>query len=539
MSPAELLATSVGNGAINQSMNEIRESANPKRVEVSEREATVNLQRRRLLRWSMLSAGSMNLLSACADTPEDARLTENALPVSEGGGTSARTPIAAPTPTPATAAPPSEPIPETPPPTTTATPGTLPSWVPRAGEVAVLTQNNGLLANRFRDIVAPYQEPFYSVKIVNDYSTAYKNPYWGAYGCTVFFGGGHAGTNDNMVAVAEYGPTAITFKRVCDPTPWFGTGTDATTRSNNSIGNIYTLLNATYMEALSDGKPGAPHSYGSGDIIGPEHGGAANGTFARVITAAVGAIGFEGALTSHELRFASPSTPSDQLNWVRMTNEARPTTASWTTPHLTAFVGPQQRIYIQTNDSSPNVRWYDRTLKSWVTGTGKCFDFDGSYGGGANGNAFDSGIMFHVPARGLLICMYPVNDNLIVQWIDVTVAQPTLGGTAKLSRALTLTWPWSAACWCLHNNRIIVAGVAGDNTAAYEIEIPANAADTWTVVRAPFGAGQTFVPGDPAAGIGVTYKKWHYDEKVRAIVYMPFAAHTGDDKVWVYRPRST
>lgn len=402
----------------------------------------------------------------------------------------------------------------------------------------MLTQSSGQLTNAFRDIVAPYYEPFYSVKIVNDYSTSVKNPYWGDFGATVFFGGGHAGTNDNMVAIAEYGASGITFKRVVDPTPWFGTGTDATTRGDNSTGNIAGLLNA-YMEAKSDGKPGAPHSYGSGDIIGPEHGGASNGTFARVITGAVGNVGITGALASHELRFASTTESSSRRTWVRTTDEVLPVTVSWSAPNLTAFVGPQQRIYIQTNDGFQYVRWYDRVLKTWVTGTGRRFNFDDSYGGGSEGNSFDSGIMFYVPARGLLVCMYPVNDKLVVQWMDVTVAQPTLGGTATLSVPLTLTWPWSAACWCPDNNRIIVAGVAGDNAAVYELAIPSNPCNTWTVTRAPFGAGQTFVPGDPAARIGVTYKKWHYDEKVRAIVYMPFAAITGDDKVWVYRPRGT
>ena len=64
--------------------------------------------------------------------------------------------------------------------------------MPPAGQVAVLTNANGRLANRFRDIVAPYFDPFYSKKIVNDYSGAFKNPYWGTYGATVFFGGRHA-----------------------------------------------------------------------------------------------------------------------------------------------------------------------------------------------------------------------------------------------------------------------------------------------------------------------------------------------------------
>lgn len=399
--------------------------------------------------------------------------------------------------------------------------------------MAALTQTNGLLANRFRDIVAPYFDPFYSAKVVNDYSGAFKNPYWGPYGCTLFFGGGHAGTNDNMVAIAEYGATAITFRRVCDPTPWFGSGTDSATRNKNSVGNANALMDLQYMESTIDGKPGAPHSYGSGDIVGPEYGGAANGTFLRVLSAAVNCANDAGAVAAHELRFDDTTTASSQRRWTRVTNEVRTTRNGWMAPHLTAFVGPQQRVYIQTNDSTPNVRWFDRGLKTWVTGSGRTFAYDYADG-------YDSGIMFYVPARGLLLCLYPRGGKLQVQWMDVSVAQPTLGGTATLTHALAVSNPWSAACWCPHNHRIIVAGVTADSAAAYEIEIPADLARPWQIARAPFGNGQTFSPADAKAGIGITYKKFHYDEKVRAIVYTPLVAGTsGDETVWVYRPRST
>ena len=94
---------------------------------------------------------------------------------------------------------------------------------------------------------------------------------------------------------------------------------------------------------------------------------------------------------------------------------------------------------------------------------------------------------------------------------------------------------FSCACWCPDNNRIIVGAASGDNAAVYEIEIPATLSNPWNIVRAPFGDGQTigFV-GSP------TYKKWSYNSRVRAIVYMPYAAGlTGDDTVWVYRPRNT
>lgn len=54
----------------------------------------------------------------------------------------------------------------------------VPSWVPPPGEVAVLTQSNGGLRNRFIEQAAPYFEPYYYVNTVNDYSGAFKNPHW-------------------------------------------------------------------------------------------------------------------------------------------------------------------------------------------------------------------------------------------------------------------------------------------------------------------------------------------------------------------------
>ncbi|MBL8346809.1 MAG: hypothetical protein JNN03_15325 [Rubrivivax sp.] len=398
----------------------------------------------------------------------------------------------------------------------------------------LLTQTNGGLTNRFRDIVAPYYDPFYSKKIVNDYSGAFKNPHWGTWGCTMFFGGGHAATNDNMVAIAEYGAGGITFKRVCDPTPWFGTGTDATTRYRNSVDNANAFLNTTYMESTLDGKPGAPHSYGSGDVIGPEHGGAAHGTYTQVISAAVNYRNDDGAIAAHELPLDSMATASSARAWRRVTNATGTAFGASAAPFLTSFVPSQNRVYIVTNGMNvPGpVRWFDRSTKAWVTGAGVGFSYDESDG-------WDSGILFHVPARDLLLCVYPVGARLKIQWMSVSATQPTLGSAVTLSQSLTLAMPWSAACWCTHSNRIIVAGVSGDNAAVYEIEIPTTLTSPWPVTRAPFGAGQTFVPADPALGYGVTWKKFQYDEKLRAVVYMPLAASEGDDRVWVYRPRGT
>lgn len=407
----------------------------------------------------------------------------------------------------------------------------------------MLTNANGRLANRFRDTCPAYYDAENSVKIVNDFSTSFKNPYWGFYGGQVFFGGGHAGTNNNMVVVAEYGQTAITFKRVCDPTPWFGS--TAAFQTQNATGDANSRLNRTYMESTLDGKPGSPHSYASGDIIGPEHGGAANGTFIQVISAAVNHANDEGAIAAHKIDFADTTSPPGSRSWQRVTNGTGDAAFGdqWPAPLYTAFVPPQNRIYITPN--GPNVqgevRWFDLASRTWVRGSGIGFSNGESDG-------FDSGIKFHVPSRNLLVFIYPLNTQLKVQWMDVSQAQPTLGGTASLSSVLRVgasagTTNWSAACWCPLNNRIIVAGVftgaSMDTTAVYEIAIPPTLTQDWPVERVPLGAGQTLVPPDTREDRGVTWKKFFYDEKVRSIVYFPLASPDGNDTVYVYRPRFT
>ena len=411
----------------------------------------------------------------------------------------------------------------------------LPSWVPAPGEVAVLTQANGKITNQFESQVAPYYDPFYYVKTVNDYSTGFKNPYWGTYGATVFWGGGHAGTNDNTVTVAEYGQSAITFKRVSDPTPWTGsTATDANNRGSNSAGNFNSILNYTYMEG-PDGQPGSPHSYSCGDIIGPENGGAQYGTLVQIASSAVNLNNDAGASAAHKIDFDTLTLQkSDGTNrkWTRITNNVGPSGFLGASPHYTAFVPAQNRIYYFASSGS-TARWFDRNTNTYVMGTGTGFDLGPSDG-------FDSGIVFHVPSRNILVAMYPQGNTLKVQWMDVSVNQPTIGGTATLSQSLAISDPWSAATWVPDSNRIVLAGVTGDDTAAYEIEIPSTLTNTWTVTRAPFASGQTFTPYDKQAGIGLTYKKFQYDPKVHAIVYMPRAERDGvNETIYVYRPRGT
>lgn len=416
----------------------------------------------------------------------------------------------------------------------------VPLWVPAAGEVAVLTVANGGLTNNFRDAIAPYFQPAYSIGIVNAYSGAFPNPYYGPYGATLHFGDGHASSNDNSVIAQVHGYSAITFQRLVDPTPWFGTGTDETTRNTNSIGNANSKMDLAYMDTLPGiglvpYQPGAPHSYGCGEVRGPEHGGAACGTFWQTARAAVNHANDAGAASVHRLELTDTTTPSSARVWVRDTNNVGVLTAiNPGAPLWSVYVSGQNRTYLfGYNQNGAKLRWYDHASQTHVTGTGDSFDWaagDGPYGAGA---------FFHVPGPQIIVGMWPSGGNLRVEIIDVSVAQPSATKVARtLSAAVPIPNNWNHGCWCEDNSRILVGNVSAGNDRVVEIAIPPSLGSTWTVETALFGAGQT-IAFEPPASICNSFKKWSYNRTAKAIVYMRQAVATGGDTVYVYRPRGT
>ncbi|MCY7315979.1 MAG: hypothetical protein LH480_10245 [Rubrivivax sp.] len=424
----------------------------------------------------------------------------------------------------------------------------LPTWVPAAGEVAMLTVANGGLANNFRDECAPYYSDYYYVRTTNTYGGCFKNPFWGSYGAAMFFSGGHGNINDNSVTMAEYGVNAVTFKRVTDPTPWFGRGTDSDTKVNNSAAGSEVIKGVSVpgqMDVISapgdparvfnygistiDGAPGSSHTYGSGDFIGPADGGAANGTHLRVWSPALNRNSQNGAVSALALDFVSTTAATGTRSWRKESLNRLNETGNGAAPVLTQWVPRQQRVYVVTNGLT-RVWWFDKATGTYVTGSGVGFDFDLADGS-------DGGTLFHVPERGLLVCAYRRAGVIELQWMDVTVAQPTKGGTATLSTRLNVLDPWGAATWCPDNNRIILGAISGDNAAVYEVQIPDTLSSAWTVTRAPFGAGQTL----PDMNTTGEFKRFHYDHKIKSIFYFAFAkrADQGHDVAYVYRPRFT
>ena len=502
--------------------------------------------RRRFLRRAFVAIGSLQGFCACgggtdAAVASAAELSSDSLPTALASPSNADVPVLPPGPAPlaAQAPPPGvvAPKPAGPLPAPVALKGPLPSWVPSPGSVTVMTQTNGLLTNSFRSTVAPYYSDYYSAETVNAYSGSVVNPYHGTYGVIVFEGGGHAGSNDNSVHVLDLQADGASFRRVTSPTPLFGSGTDADTRYANSYGgDVMPLTDFTWTEYTVDGQPTSRHSYGAQDVIGPEHGGAVHGTLMRVLTGAGAAHGMANGEVPHKVDF---NTTAGLLKWERA--GSRPGVSGLPSanpavsfhlggPNWTAHVAHQSRIYIECNGQGGTMapRWFDLGTRTYVMGTGLAR--------ANNPDLADGGIMFHVEWRRMLVHADAKGGNLRLRYMNVDVDQPSWVETPRdLSRSIPVAGTWSAACWCPDNGRIIVGNVQGDDAAVYEIEIPSDVDQVWNVTRVPLPAGQR-IRWAPST----TYKKWSYNPYVRAIVYMPYAARaSGDDEVYVYRPRGT
>ena len=205
----------------------------------------------------------------------------------------------------------------------------LPSWVPAAGAVASYTGGGSVLTNNFVSQIAPYYESFYSKRIVSDYSSAVVNPYAGDYGGLLYFGGGHAGTNDNSVIALTATDSTLTFKRIADPSPYYGIGTDTTTKDNNSNGDVSSLIDATYGDPISSvdtqKRAAANHTYGHGSVL-PPSGAASYGTFFAPCTTGGPRYNSANFGSAHALSIASLTTTATNA-WARassLANTARP-----------------------------------------------------------------------------------------------------------------------------------------------------------------------------------------------------------------------
>lgn len=412
-------------------------------------------------------------------------------------------------------------------------PDDTPSWVPAAGSVAAHTSGGPVLDNTFRSQVASYYTTFYSVKIVNDFSTAVPNSYLGEMGGLVIHGGGHAGTNNNQTIGLVFSRDKMKFVNLNDPTNWHPENPGL-----NDLGDM--AIDADWLDALpsvdSQPRPLSPHNYAYPVVIPPTRGGAAMGSYFVFAVGAGGAAGFTTGGGAHTLDIVS-ATDQAANAWSR-TGAKSLQAGVLGGPAFAEYVVQQQRTYYKSRGTNgARVSWFDHKTKTYEVGTGIGFDDSGDDA---------SGRFVYVKERALLLCLTRIGGSaagtLRIQYMNVpasayAVDQPTVDGTATLSVQLPLAGiTWAHAFWCPNNNRLIIGKCmfngATDNEAVYEITIPDALSSAWMVTRAPFGNGTTIPWSD-------TWQNFCFFPEHRAAVLFPTATPNDTDTVYVYRPRNT
>ena len=394
----------------------------------------------------------------------------------------------------------------------------LPSWVPAAGASATYNGGGSVLTNNWRathDPTAIGYDAFYSAKINAAYSSQVTHQTWRTHGGIVFFGGGHSGTNYNGGHILTLAQSTMYYECLWTPFDW------AATLDN---GNIESEVNS-YGEATGSSplRVAGPHSYG-GDVI--------DGFYTQAISLAYTYTGSDLiAQAAHEIDLTNPATSYSTRAWVRRTNSV----GAWTgtaAPVISRYVASQDRIYMMTRGGG-NLKWFDRAANTWITGSNAGWGYDAS---DTDGGDPKTGALVAVAARNLLLGCYRTSGNLVVQYIDTTLSQPTVA-TATLDTSLAMPVDGcKAISWCPDNSKLLVFGVTSNLDRCYEITIPATVTNTWTVASAVI-SGDPF-PADNPVGI---WGKCDYVTACKVIVIpSPLKdAAGGNDSAWVYRPRNT
>lgn len=425
-------------------------------------------------------------------------------------------------------------------------PSALPSWVPATpGQAVKHTVGAGVLTNNFRDVCAPWMSAFYDVATVNDYSGAVPAAKLGSHGALVFMGAGHAGSNTNQVTMLKSTPTQLSFVRLSNPTAWSGSqATDGATQYANSTTDITTLIDPQWLDAIpavsAERAPPGIHTYTGGvmlDAVGPF------GSYFNPFVGAAGTINANTAYATlgaaHTFTISSDSTPAAN-SWARAGSLPGFSTNGAQGPLVAAYCETQNRVYYAINNLGSSVRWYDVASGQHVVGNSNGFQIGG-------GGDYNAGQLIYVKSRELLLyVMRSPSATVQVQWMDVSSANPQLGGTATLSQTLDLesfavgkSYAWCWAFWCPDNSRLHVFGVkvggVFDNTGMYEIAIPATLGSTWNVTRREISG---------TAGLDFSTYTWQppqYLPAAKAMVWFPHAnrASDGADSVIVYRPYGT
>lgn len=357
-------------------------------------------------------------------------------------------------------------------------------------------------------------------KVIDDYSGGIYNPHWGPLGALMLHGGGHAATNDNSVAVLDFND--LSYKRVADPSL-------DVTGIKPSDGPLYPGYDREHGEYLSDGKPGAAHTYDALAVVPPDVAGAPFGGLVRPFSTAIHVNLSGGTSWAHRLALHSRDVATAD-------GRARNTWMRWSTNAGHNFGGaggccaydPVRRRVWWTGVPSQRpgrIAYLDCATRQQQTvryvGSDAVFDVS-------------LPIMRYLPGADLLLAMGPRPGRSVVEahffrpdaptmgWFPVVLSAPPPLGTGAT--------PWVY----IPELRRIVLFTRADPGAVYEISVPADPTSAWPVLRRPFQPGATL-----DASAHVVGKRFDWAPALRCIVYKPLSTAPSPSQFYAYRPYDT
>lgn len=418
-------------------------------------------------------------------------------------------------------------------------PAQLPTWVPATNTAVSYSSGGSVLTNKFVSQVAPYYEVFYFPKVANDYSSGVAAPNIGDYGAELFFGGGHAGTNDNTMVGLIFGLNSMEFRRLANPAPYFGTGTDSgpgSTRQNNSLADLSAIVDATYGDFdTGDGqkRPSSPHSYGGLTYRPPTPSGTTYGSLFLAATTAGPAYNGNNFDGSHILDLNSLTDPTANT-WRRAGAGLNRTTTGL--PIVAVYDEASDKVHLVSRSASA-ARTFSHSAQTWTAAA-----TDGLTLTSLVSADPDSGTLINCPERNLVVlfrrtpsntleCAYQSTSGGVLGAVGIATLSATL--TVGASAGSSNTWAnmgfWISATQRIMLGKIQLAGVA-DTGALYEVQIPATLTDPWTVTRRPF-TGTVAWPS-------IHHQRLAWFERIKCAVlfYNAQRDDQGADTVQVIRP---
>jgi hypothetical protein len=335
-------------------------------------------------------------------------------------------------------------------------------------------------------------------KIIDDYSGGVFNPYWGAKGCMVFHGGGHAATDDNSVVILDLND--LTFKRLSTPTM------DAAAWEKSPLLEPYG--------EYADGQPGACHSYDNLGILPPDAGGAANGSLIRVQSQAVEYHRSVNTDWSHRFDMVIGQERQHSGRWTR-----------WVGSTMKPFNPGGCSAY----DSKRKRFWYLGGLGYSQPTTVRYLDVstatksEAPVATPAPSSGADAPIMRYDVERDVLLLSVARNDGRAgvwwarpwnhEGWVDSRLELP------KQTNASTVPFD------LVTDTGRYAFLTRADAGAVFEVDIPRDVREQWSITRRP-------VAGGAIAQAWVVGKRWSYAPALKAFVW--YARSSGP--VVAYRP---